>query len=116
MGKYFGNIGYRIDVVDPENPDISKTEITLVKKRGEVLKNSRRWQDTQESINPTMICSNRIKFIGNSFDYENLSSMIFVEYLGSRWKISDVDLSERPKIIVTLGGLYNENARSQNQS
>jgi hypothetical protein len=33
--------------------------------------------------------------------------MRYVEFMGAKWKVSSVDATKRPRLVLTLGGLYN---------
>ena len=103
MARYCGKIGY---AVQSETAPGVWTEI--IKERtyyGEVLRNSRRLQNSG-SLNDDIEISNRLSIIADPYAYENFHNMRYAVYMGSKWKISDAEV-ERPRLILSLGGLYN---------
>lgn len=72
---------------------------------GDVLKNSRRLQTT-DSINDTVVISNRISIVADRYARENFHAIRYVVFMGSRWKVENVEY-EFPRIILNLGGVYN---------
>lgn len=72
---------------------------------GSVTKNSRRWENG-DSKNDDLNISNTISIVANDYAYEHIGEMRYVWWLGKRWKITNLSV-DRPRIILTLGGLYN---------
>lgn len=103
MGKYAGNIGYGIN--SETVPGVWSE--TIVEKRvyGEVFKNVRRLENG-EGLNNDIVTSMQISFISNPYSQVNFHLIKYAWYLGTRWKIIDASV-EYPRIILTLGGVYN---------
>lgn len=72
----------------------------------EVLKNSRRWVSGQQ-VNDSLLTNNRISIIADAFAHANWSFIKFVTYAGINWEVSNVEIIERPRLILTLGSVYN---------
>lgn len=51
--------------------------------------------------------SNEFSIVADPFAYANFHSMRFIEYMGAKWKISNVEV-QYPRLILTVGGVYNE--------
>lgn len=73
---------------------------------GEVLQNFRKWKSS-DKVNDDIVLTNKLSVIADSFMTENLGAMKYVVYLGQKWKIDSAEI-EYPRIVLTLGGLYNE--------
>lgn len=102
MAKYAGNIGF----VTFENADGVTKEVAHPKfYRGDLLENSRRLQ-TSDQINDDVIVSNRISIIADPYAKENFHAIRFAEFMGVRWKVTNVSV-EYPRLVLTLGGVYN---------
>lgn len=104
MSKYVGNIVYGIIVED----SITKTWInkeTSIKYKGDTVKN-RSISRESDKINDDRLVSTIISIIADEFAYGNFMNILYVEYMGSKWKISSVEV-QRPRLLLTLGGLYN---------
>ena len=103
MGKWYGKIGYA-ETIETE-PGIWEEQITERKHYGDVL--SGRWmRQSSDKVNNDINLSNRISIIADPFAIQNCSSMVYVEYAGSKWKISDIEINH-PRLIINLGGVYN---------
>lgn len=57
-------------------------------------------------VNDDITISNRISIFQNSFVMNNLHDIKYLTYGGAKWKVSSVELNY-PRIILTTGGLYN---------
>lgn len=103
MSKFYGPIGYITQKeVSPGIWDDVVVERTYV---GDILQNIRRWE-VSESKNDNLTISNRFSVIADPFAYENFSTMRYIYWLGTRWKITSIEI-ERPRLILTLGEVYN---------
>lgn len=103
MAKFCGVVGFAITA--ETKPGIWSSVITERKYYGDVLSNARRLQ-TIDQLNDDINVSNRISIVADAFANENFHSMRFVEYMGTVWKVSNVEV-QRPRLILTLGGVYN---------
>lgn len=106
MAKWFGNIGYAIDEEDPIGSGIYKKHWTVRQYQGDVIRNYRRL-DQGQSINDGINISNEISILADPFAYDNFHNMQYIEYMGAKWKITGVDAAQRPRLILTIGGVYN---------
>lgn len=103
MAKFYGMIGY--EITEETDPGIYEEKIVENVYIGDVIKNSRRLQDTGK-VNDDITVSNRISIIADPFANNNFHSMRYVEIMGAKWKITEVEV-EYPRLILTIGGLYN---------
>ena len=105
MARYFGKIGYGADVETA--PDVWEPSIIERPYFGDVLQFSRRW-DSGEGVNDDMRIRHRISIIADPFAYQHAYLIRYVEWLGTKWKVTDIEV-EYPRMILTLGGVYNAN-------
>lgn len=111
MNKFYGKVGY---VLTEETEPTIWTPI--VKERhyyGDLVRNSRKWQ-TGESINSDVNISNEISIVADKFAYEKFAFIRYVEYGGVLWNVTAVEV-QRPRIILTVGGVYNGETPSDDQ-
>ena len=103
MARYYGNIGYAIETEKYPGTWVP----TLVPRPyyGDVIKNRLNSQQ-QTSVNPTITISNTISIIADPFAYENFINIRYAEYLGKKWIVTSIEV-DRPRMLLTLGGLYN---------
>ena len=104
MGKFFGAIGYA-EMVET-NPGVWKEVITERNYYVDIIKNTRRLQSADQ-LNDNINISNEFSIIADPFAYSNFHSMRYIEFMGNKWKISNVDV-QYPRLIFSIGGLYNE--------
>lgn len=103
MAKFYGPIGYAI--MTEIKPGVFKEQITERNHFGDVLKNTINVQSSGD-LNDNIDISNRISIVANPFANENSHLMKYVVYMGAKWKIKSVEVA-RPRLILTLGGVYN---------
>lgn len=104
MAKFCGIIGYGLTV--ETEPGIYEEQIIENEYFGDVIRNSRRLQE-RSKVNDDINISNQISIIADPFANNNFHSMRYVEYMGAKWKITDVEV-QYPRLLLTIGGLYNE--------
>lgn len=105
MAKFYGKIGYSISVEDP--PGVWTPTVITRYYRGDIIKNNQRWQNGgSDKVNDDFNISNRISVLADPFAFANFASMKYVEFMGTPWKITDAEI-EYPRIILTIGGVYN---------
>lgn len=103
MAKFYGVIGYGKKV--NTKPGVWEERITEKSYYGDLIKNSRKLQNSGQ-VNDNVNVSNEISIISDPFANENFHSMRYVEFMGAKWKITNVDV-QYPRLILTIGGVYN---------
>lgn len=111
MPKYYGKIGFSETVETA--PGVWEETIKERNYYGEVLDYSIKNQlsDSQitnqsiSSINSNIIVDNKISIMSDLYAYQNFVSIKYITWLGSKWLVSNAKIS-RPRMILTLGGLY----------
>jgi hypothetical protein len=108
MARFYGEIGFlRTEEEDHDNrPGIWVEKITKRKYYGDVLSNSRRWEQSG-TLNDNLVINNRISIVADSFVKANIGAMKFVRWQGINWKITNVEV-QYPRLILTIGGEYHE--------
>lgn len=104
MAKWYGGIGYAMNNKEI-SPGIWKEEITERNYYGEVIRNSRRLQTTDQ-LNDNINVSNEISIVSDPFANENFHSIRYVEFMGAKWKITNIEV-QYPRLLLTIGGVYN---------
>lgn len=105
MAKWFGKIGFA-ETVETE-PGVWKNQITTHEYYGDLIRNSRRLQTTADKVNDDINISNQLSIVADPYANENFHAMRYAEFMGSKWKITDVEV-QYPRLILTLGGVWNE--------
>lgn len=103
MAKFYGKIGYAETVETV--PGAWSESITERDYFGELIRNTRRLQ-TGDKLNDDINVANEISIIADPFATENFHAMRYVEFMGAKWKITNVEV-QYPRLILTVGGVYN---------
>jgi hypothetical protein len=103
MAKFYGAIGYAES--SETSPGVWEEGITERNYSGDVIRNSKRWQNG-ETLNDKLTVNNEISIIADPFAYEHFHTIRYVKWMGASWKVSKIDIL-RPRIILTLGEVYN---------
>lgn len=103
MAKWCGIIGYAEQV--ETTPGVWSEQITERKYYGDVIRNNRRLQSAGK-LNDDINVGNEISIIADPFANNNFHSMRYVEFMGTKWKVTTVDV-QYPRLILSLGGIYN---------
>lgn len=104
MAKFHGAIGF--SNTEEVSPGVwIESDISEVNYYGDILRNNYRMQQASQ-VNDELNVAIQISIIADPFANNNFPSMKYVKYLGTRWKITNVDVLP-PRLILTLGGVYN---------
>lgn len=103
MSKYFGKIGY--GVTEEIRPGVGLPTITEREYYGDIVRNIRRYENGGE-VNDDLNINVNLSIVADPFAYQNFHQIKYAEYMGSKWKVSSVEV-QYPRLILTLGGVYN---------
>lgn len=104
MAKFYGMIGYAS--TKEVRPGIWEDIITNRPYYGDLIRNTRKLQGS-EQVNDNINIANEISIVADPFANENFHSMKYVEFMGAKWKITNVEV-QYPRLILTVGGVYND--------
>lgn len=105
MTKFFGKIGYVM--TQETKPGVWMDQIIEHEYYGDLLRNSYRFQ-TSDKVNDDVSIANEFSIIADSFAKDNFHLMRYIEFEGTKWKITNVEV-RYPRLNLTVGGIYNEN-------
>lgn len=103
MAKYYGKIGYA--ELTETTPGVWTEQIVEREYYGDLIRNSRRLQ-TADKVNDDVNISNQLSIVSDPYAINNFHTMQYAEFMGAKWKITDVEVSY-PRLTLTLGGVYN---------
>ena len=95
MSKFYGSIGYA--VTEEIRPGVCGEKITVRNYYGDIIRNTRQYQSS-DNLNDNLNVSNEFSIVADPFAYANFHSMRFIEYMGAKWKISNVEV-QYPRLI-----------------
>lgn len=103
MSKYCGKIGYATTI--ETTPGIWTEQIIERTYYGDIIRNNRKLQSSG-NVNDNITISNEISIVADPFANENFHAIRYAEFMGSKWKVSNVDV-QYPRLILSLGEVYN---------
>lgn len=103
MAKFYGKIGYAQTI--EITPGTWKEVVTERSYTGDLIRNTRKLQGA-DKVNADITVSNEVSIIADPFANGNFHSMRYIEFMGAKWKIESVEVMY-PRLILTIGGLYN---------
>jgi hypothetical protein len=103
MAKFFGAIGYAETL--ETTPGVWEEQISEHDYYGDLIRNTRRLESSNE-LNDNINIANEISIVADPFALCNFHAMRYVVFMGTKWKISSIEV-KYPRLILTLGGLYN---------
>lgn len=106
MAKWYGSVGFA-KTVETE-PGIWEEKIVSDYYYGDLISNFRSLQSSGE-VNDDVNIANKISMLADPFAVNNFHTIRYAEYLGTKWKVTNVEV-QYPRLILTLGGVYVENS------
>lgn len=103
MAKFFGTVGFAQPT--EEAPGYWVEKIVERKYSGDLIQMSRMLQAT-EQVHDDMTLAVEISIVGDDFALNNFGLLRYVVLGGVKWKISKVN-PQFPRLILTVGGVYN---------
>ena len=103
MAKFYGKIGYANTV--ETKPGVYEEQIVERSYYGDLIRNTRRLQSADQ-VNDDINISNEISIVADPYATNNFHTMRYAVFMGTKWKISNVEVSY-PSLILSLGGVYN---------
>lgn len=104
MSKWYGKIGYADGSVENE-PGIWGESILERPYYGDTYRNTRLLQNS-DGVNDNINIANQISIVADPYANQNFHAMRYVEFMGTKWKITNVEV-QYPRLILTVGGQYN---------
>lgn len=105
--KFSGKIGFWTSEYVETKPGVYKPDIVEKPYTGDILRNQRRFQPGDNQQNENLVVSNRISIISDLYMKQNWSSIRYVVWNNVNWSVSSIDVSQYPRVLIDLGGVYN---------
>ena len=86
MARFYGDVGFAKTVeTDPEEHP-GKYDVVLTEKPyyGDVMRNTRRWDQNSTGINDNLVINNTISIVADDFAIRNVGAMKYVKWRGER--------------------------------
>lgn len=103
MARFFGSIGF--GVPEEVSPGVWEDRITVRQYYGAVTRLMHQYTGDDKVLEDIRV-NNQISVVADAFANENFAAIKYVEWMGTRWSVSNVEVS-RPRLILELGKVYN---------
>ena len=104
MAKFCGKIGF--EKTKQTGVDVYEECIEEHEYFGNVIRNKGR-VNYGDQKNANVNVSNQISIVADPFANDNFHSIRYVEWMGSKWLVTEVEV-QYPRLILSIGGVYNE--------
>ena len=104
--KIYTNVGYGASEETTPGSGIWTDSITSRAYYGEIITNSRSLEPNTQSLNSNISLVMQISIIADEFAFANFMNIRYIEYAGSLWTITKVEV-KRPRLLLYLGETYN---------
>lgn len=106
MAKWAGKVGFIFTHENPEGSGIWKTDVCVKSCTGEVVRVTKRWQDTSDKVNSDITLTNQISIVATPYLLQNFYAIKFVSFMNSYWIVNSVNM-DYPRLTLEIGGPYN---------
>lgn len=104
--KFSGKIGFWKEDTEV-SPGVFKPNIIEKEYVGDILRNSRRFDFVDNQQNKNINITNRISIVTDLYLQQNWYSIKYVLWKNVKWEVNSVDITNYPRAILELGGVYN---------
>ena len=108
MAKYCGKIGFRS--TRETEPGIWTEGIVERTYYGDLIRFYKR-TESSDKVNSDINISNQISIVADAYANNNCFAILYAEFMGAKWMVNSIDVNY-PRLILSLGGLYNDNNQS----
>lgn len=104
MARFFGQVGYVTQVETV--PGVWQNLEKVRKMKGDIIRQNSNNRGSSQ-LHDDVVLNHRISLIGDAYCFDNYFNLKWVKMDTKKWKVVGVEI-QRPRIIVSLGGLWNE--------
>lgn len=104
MAKMRATVGYGIPT--QTSPGIWEDRVATMQVVADVTRLNSRWSSNSNSSNDDLSLNVQCSFIADAFAYQHFAYIKYIEYIGTKWKVTGVEV-QHPRLILTVGGVYN---------
>lgn len=112
MARFSGKVGYAETVEEKiDGVGTGKWVETYQERQyyGDVIRNRRSKWESSGSLNDNITFSSDISIVADPFACNNFQHIRYVIWMNQKFKVSNIEL-QYPRLILSLGGVYNEQA------
>jgi hypothetical protein len=103
LARFAGLVGYATQV--EEAPGVWSPDETSKMMKGDIIRQSSTSQDNGK-VNSDISLNHRVSLLGDAYAFNSYYAIKWIQIDGRKWEVTSVEI-KRPRIIVTVGGLWN---------
>lgn len=103
MSRFCGEVGFSFGS-EEITPGIYAPKIVKRVYRGDTIRSARNWESSGRA-NDNLTIGNRISILADDYAFKHFGAMRYVKLYDILWQVKSVEI-QRPRIILTLGGVY----------
>ena len=107
--RFAGKIGFVQTVQDKDDDTIWSLQTTEKTVYGDVLRDTR-GNEKSSYLNDNFTITNQFSIVADDYAYHNLQYIKYIIYLGVKWRVTSVDALRRPRLVLSVNGVYNDPA------
>ena len=105
MARFYGSVGF--SVTKETRPGIFEETYIEKKYKGDVVRNTRRWDQT-EYLNDDITINNDISIIADGFAISHFGVMRYVRWMHQTFEITSATIDvDTHRITLSIGGVFN---------
>lgn len=108
--KWSGKIGFYVDeevIKDGIGTGIWKPQIVERSYTGNIVRDYRSQENTNDKVNEDVTISNNISVILDRYLDSHICDIKYITFKGVKWKVKGFTINH-PRIDISIGGVYNE--------
>lgn len=109
--KFYGAIGFSEEEIEVR-PGVFRAGIREYMYAGDYNRVSHSYQQSQH-LNDDISLTAEISIIGDPHAFQNIHQIRYVAWRGTKWKVTSIDDAKHPRLVLTLGGEWNDAGGSQ---
>lgn len=106
MARYSGTIAYAIRKEDPAHPGVFVDIVEEKTVYGDILNNVSK-EGSANKVNKDIVLNVSLSIVADAFAMSNFQHIKYATYMGAKWEVLSANV-QRPRLILSLGGVYNE--------
>lgn len=105
MAKFYGKLGLIQNLPREDDPDTYESIVTEIDVRGDVITNTRRFENNSGSVIDNVQLSNQFSILGDARLYSKHEYIRYLEWKGTKWTVTTVKISDYPpRLLLSVGG------------
>lgn len=105
MNRWFGKVGYSESIEDEGGK--WKSQNTVREYYGDIVRNNTRWTGNPNSVNDNLTVNTQISIVADPFAIEKFHAIKWIEFMGVKWSVDNIDPNQPPRLLLTLGDVWN---------